>query len=130
MYILEGVGEGGGKMVYANIFLFVVLLLLRKRIVKRDTSFNYFFNIVLVGTFLSVLLAGFGHIAFRVPMYFFLAAILIIPYYVDLFRPKKFAFMFYSIFCISLLTASLYLSYTPERDPYVPYKNVLFNLSE
>lgn len=130
MYILEGVGEGGGKMVYANILLFIVLILLRRRVVNRDDSFNYFFNIVLVGASFSILLAGFGHVAFRVPMYFFLATILIIPYYVDLFRPKKFAFVFYSMLCISLLTATLYLSYTPERDPYVPYKNVLFDLSK
>lgn len=130
MYILEGVGEGGGKIVYANILVFFVLLILRKRVVDKNESFDYLFNIMLVGTFFSVLLAGFGHIAFRVPMYFFVAVILIIPCYMNLFRPKKFAYIIFSLICICLLSASLLLSHTSEKDPYIPYKNFMIDIAE
>ena len=124
-YVSGKIGDGGTKIVFLYLIIFVLMWLFQKRLADFTKKDILLFNIAFVGVMLAVILNGYGHVAFRIPIYFFIAVIFLIPKYFGLIRFKSLSFMVLTAVCALLLIVSLAISNTPVKNPYIPYR-ILF----
>ena len=123
-YVSGKIGDGGTKIVLFYLIIFVLIWIFQKKLTDFTKKDVFLFNIAFIGVVLAVILNGSGHVAFRIPIYFFIVVIFLIPKYFGLIRFKTLSFMFFSVVSALLLVVSLAINNTPFKNPYIPYRNV------
>lgn len=119
-YIQNEVVGGGNAIAFLLLGIWFFCLVFRRN-VKSEPCFEFLINTFTFGVILFLILIQYGH-ASRISLYFLTALIPLLPYYIEIFNPRKIARVVGFLVLFPLLIYSLYLgTLNPIKDPNIPY---------
>lgn len=124
-FYIENIILGGGDGVRVLLLAFFIIFVFLKDNVLKDKYFNLFFNSYFVGVLLLLILSEYGQ-ASRVAIVYLFPLVILVPYYMDIFKQKTALRLFVIIFFIALFIYTLILgSMNPVKDPNIPYHSYI-----
>ncbi|WP_097014276.1 EpsG family protein [Anaerocolumna aminovalerica] len=115
--------QEGTKAILVFIFIGVISLLFREKIIKNDPNANIYYNLFYVGLCIYLMFFKQGTMGHRLGLYGTIYSLLLIPKILSLFGNKKektlIKFLVY-LFCIVSFVFTVYVG----ADTYIPYKMI------
>jgi hypothetical protein len=106
--------------------IFIFLCIYRNFLEKKYSYFNIFFNIFLLQVFVYFVIFEFSEISARLRFYTFLSTIILLPYFISLFKEINGKMLcFFIIIFYGFLFARPYMLNYDDAIAYNPYQNII-----